>query len=564
MKTWFVNLKISKKLIIGFLLIAALGVLIGVVGIINLARITNSEQTTYDKCTVGIQKAYESQNDLMELGTMRRDLYIYYDTDRKLYIDQMSDKLADLNKHIEDYRLTIMDDQDQQNFDAMTSVYEQYKKDIQTLLEAARSGVTSKEINQLIKDMRQSSADIVATFETLTAYKDAVAAQSLYDNVAESRMAVYVMLGVIAAAVIIAVLLGRYISGTISKPMQKFAAFAELLAVGDVNADKVIDEKDKLLYLRKDEVGVLAGSFDRVIASTMEQAEKAEAIASGDLTTDIEVRSEFDILGRALSELVEKFHNLAVSIITSADQVDSGAKLVADTSTSLSQGAAEQASSIEELTASLEEITSQTTQNAENAQNANDLSHGIKSSAEAGNSRMTEMLLAMDEISAASDNIGKIIKVIEDIAFQTNILALNAAVEAARAGQHGKGFAVVADEVKMLAGKSAQAARETTELINGSIKKVEAGTHIARETADALGDIISGIAREVDLVESIAMASNEQAAALEQVNQAIMTVSEVVQGNAATSEESAAASEELSSQADSLKECVSVFKVKNS
>ncbi len=564
MKTWFVNLKISKKLIIGFLLIAALGVLIGVVGIINLARITNSEQITYDKCTVGIQKAYECQNDLMELGTMRRDLYIYYDTDRKLYIDQMSDKLADLDKQIEDYRLTIMDDQDQQNFDAMTSVYEQYKKDIQTLLEAARSGVTSKEINQLIKDMRQSSADIVATFETLTAYKDAVAAQSLYDNVAESRMAVYVMLGVIAAAVIIAVLLGRYISGTISKPMQKFAAFAELLAVGDVNADKVIDEKDKLLYLRKDEVGVLAGSFDRVIASTMEQAEKAEAIASGDLTTDIKIRSEFDILGRALSELVEKFHNLAVSIITSADQVDSGAKLVADTSTSLSQGAAEQASSIEELTASLEEITSQTTQNAENARNANDLSHGIKSSAEAGNSRMTEMLRAMNEISVASDNIGKIIKVIEDIAFQTNILALNAAVEAARAGQHGKGFAVVADEVKTLAGKSAQAAQETTELINGSIKKVEAGTRIARETADALSDIISGIAREVDLVESIAMASNEQASALEQVNQAIMTVSEVVQGNAATSEESAAASEELSSQADSLKECVSVFKVKNS
>ena len=290
-------------------------------------------------------------------------------------------------------------------------------------------------------------------------------------------------------------------------------------------------------------------------------SEQTRAIAGGDLTTDVTVRSEFDVLGIALSDLVEKFHNLAASIVTSAEQVDSGAKLVADSSTLLSQGSTEQAGSVEELSASMEEITSQTTQNAQNAQKTNELAGNIQKDADAGNAQMAEMLRAMDEINASSESIGKIIKVIEDIAFQTNILALNAAVEAARAGQYGKGFAVVAEEVRNLAGQSSKAAKETTDLIENSIKKVTAGTKIANETAGALGKIMAEISQAGELVGTIATASHEQAAALEQINQGIMEISQVVQNNAASAEESAAASEELSAQADSLKEHVGVFKL---
>jgi methyl-accepting chemotaxis protein len=297
-------------------------------------------------------------------------------------------------------------------------------------------------------------------------------------------------------------------------------------------------------------------------------SEYADNLASGDLTHELPEKllkrnDELGSLGQAFGKVIDNLNELLSNIRATADQVAAGARQISDSSMHLSQGATEQASSIEELTATIEEISSQTKLNAENATQANNIATDAERNASIGNEQMRMMLGAMDEINTSSKNISKIIKVIDDIAFQTNILALNAAVEAARAGQAGKGFAVVAQEVRNLAAKSAAAAKETTALIEGSIKKVNDGTRIANDTAEQLKKIVNDITQVAEIINSINIASNEQASGIAQINQGIMQVSHVVQENSSTSEESAAASEELSGQAAMLKEQIAVFKLKN-
>lgn len=305
----------------------------------------------------------------------------------------------------------------------------------------------------------------------------------------------------------------------------------------------------------------LESSVSSIRGYINELSEILSQMAKGNMDVGITSNylGDFVAIKNAVNLISDSLNKVLGEINVAADQVNSGSKQVSDSSQALSQGATEQASSTEEINSSVELIAKQTKDNAEFANQANDLGVLAKKDAEAGNSQMGEMLSAMQDINKSSADISKIIKVIDEIAFQTNILALNAAVEAARAGQHGKGFAVVAEEVRNLAARSANAAKETTDLIEGSIKMVESGTEIANNTAKSLEQIVEGIGKVTDLVSKIADASNEQATGVSQIKQGIDQVTEVTQMNTATAEESASASEELSGQASMLKNMISKF-----
>nr|WP_320026420.1 methyl-accepting chemotaxis protein [uncultured Acetobacterium sp.] len=344
-------------------------------------------------------------------------------------------------------------------------------------------------------------------------------------------------------------------------PVQEASATLNELAQGNLNTGMAGHYQGDYTII-KDSMNQTVDFLKRYVG---EITHTLEEIGRGNLDQHItdDYLGDFQAIKTALNDITSSLSSTMSDINIAAGQVEIGSQQISSGGQALSQGTTEQASAIQQLTASIEEVAGETKKNAMNANEANELAMRVRNNAEVGNTQMNKMVTAMVDINESSKSISKIIKVIDDIAFQTNILALNAAVEAARAGQHGKGFAVVAEEVRSLAARSAEAAKETTGLIEGSIDRVDAGTKIADQTEESLKEILHEIEKVTDLVGSIAQASNDQASEIAQITQGIEQVSTVVQTNSATAEESAAASEQLSGQAEMLKQMVDAFKIKD-
>ncbi len=370
-----------------------------------------------------------------------------------------------------------------------------------------------------------------------------------------SEQAVVVQLAVVMISLLVGLFLGAIITRQITKPVRAAVDMLEELENGHL--DK------RIAQVSNDEIGAMVQTMNRFADSLQnEVVANLLKLAAGDLRIDIVPRNEKDEVRRALKTLAQDINEIMGQIQLSGEQIAVGATQVADASQSLSQGATESASSLEQVTSSMSQMASQVRHSAESASTANQLSSDAQRAAAEGNQHMEEMVSSMAEINAAGQNISKIIKVIDEIAFQTNLLALNAAVEAARAGQHGKGFAVVAEEVRNLAARSAKAAEETADLIEGSVNLTDRGAQIAGQTAEALSGIMGGVTKVSDLLEEIAAAANEQAEGIAQVSQGLEQIDRVTQQNTANAEESAAAAEELSDQAEQMKLMLGEFILK--
>jgi methyl-accepting chemotaxis protein len=558
------NMKIAPRLIVSFLIVAAVTVVVGIVGIISSQLLSNEVSMMFDEPVNAINavSTIRGRFNNIRVNALLTARFSSDKTAITKYADIIKGYNADIEEAMTAYEATVTDMDSETDYKEFKKIYPTYYANINTLIATATAEGEAAALAKF-DEYDEEADEVLSAIEGIAAYNIEIATDLDKDADSIALTVLLIQIGAVVLAIAIAVYMAVSTAKAISVPVKYVTDI--LTAIGSKGRTTFTDAEwaeQKRIAAGSDETAECAEHLGNVANALNGIAGLLRDVADGDLTIEHKPMSDDDVISGAIVHMIDNLNKMFGEIDQASEQVSLGANQISDASQSLAQGSTEQAATVEELSASIQDVAEKTKLNAQRAIDASNMSASVKHNAEKGADQMAHMTEAVSEINVASQDISKVIKVIDDIAFQTNILALNAAVEAARAGEAGKGFAVVADEVRNLASKSAAAAKETGALIENSMKKAELGSTIAAETAASLAEIVEGINKSSDLISEIAESSEQQSLAIGQINDGIMQVSEVVQKNSATAEECAASAEELNAQSSVLTDQISKFRLK--
>jgi len=457
------NLKISLKLLISFAIAIAIAVFIGILGLVNLNKVDTQYSATINEHAVPLKVGGAALADMQQLRAELRALVLFMDdaATKKAQETAITDALSNFVKHSEEFSSALVKPESKSMYAEIMTIYQnQYLPCVQKFLAAVGEDAEEAELIDIIAEAAPYSAQIADVYEKLLQQKLSVLNQANADGTATFKQTFTIIIISLIAGAAFLLFLSVYISALISKPVKTITTFMKRVEdTGDLTLSADDTANIERMGKVKDEIGQLTQGTATLVHHITNISQSLERIADGDLNVEVKTISPSDTLGNSMKKMVDDLNDMFGQVKQAISQVSTGSSQIADGAQALASGSTEQASTIQELSASISEISKKTRDNTALANDAADLANGIMKNAETSSNQMTHMTQAVDEINKANQSIGQVIKVIDDIAFQTNILALNAAVEAARAGAHGKGFAVVAEEVRNLAAKSAESAK---------------------------------------------------------------------------------------------------------